>query len=117
MVLSATQSSGESMSQTILVTGASSGIGQSTARLLAERGFTVFGTARKPASATLHGFPMLPLDVRSDDSVRACVAKVVAQAGRLAVLVNNPGYSLTGAAGETSLEEAKAQLEPHFLGD
>ncbi len=104
------------MSQTILVTGASSGIGQSTARLLAERGFTVFGTARKPASAKLHGFSMLPLDVRSDDSVRACVGQVIAQAGRLDVLVNNAGYSVTGAAEETSLEEAKAQLETNFFG-
>ena len=104
------------MSQSILVTGASSGIGQSTARLLAEHGFTVFGTARKPASAKLHGFTMLPLDVRSDDSVRACVAQVVAQSGRLDVLVNNAGYSLTGAAEETSLEEAKAQLETNFFG-
>jgi NAD(P)-dependent dehydrogenase (short-subunit alcohol dehydrogenase family) len=104
------------MSQTILVTGASSGIGQATARLLAERGFTVFGTARKPASAKLHGFTMLPLDVRSDESVRACVEQVAAQAGRLDVLVNNAGYAVTGAAEETTLEEAKAQLETNFFG-
>jgi short-subunit dehydrogenase len=104
------------MSQTILVTGASSGIGQATARLLAERGFTVFGTARKPDSARPHGFTMLALDVRSDDSVRACVEQVIAQAGRLDVLVNNAGYSVTGAAEETSVEEAKAQFETNFFG-
>src|SRR6266566_5138373 len=104
------------MSQTIVVTGASSGIGQSTARLLAERGFTVFGTARKPASAKLDGFSMLPLDVRSDESVRACLEQVTAKAGRLDVLVNNAGYTVTGAAEETSVDEAKAQLETNFFG-
>src|SRR5438445_6880771 len=110
------QSSGESMSQTILVTGASSGIGQATARLLAERGFTVFGTARKPESAQSQGVTMVALDVRSDDSVRACVEQVVAKAGRLDVLVNNAGYTVTGAAEETSIDEAKAQLETNFFG-
>ena len=106
------------MSQTILVTGASSGIGQATARLLAERGFTVFGTARKPERAQSQGVTMVPLDVRSDESVRACVEQVVAKsgAGRLDVLVNNAGYSLTGAAEETSVDEAKAQLETNFFG-
>jgi len=100
------------MSQTILVTGASSGIGQATARLLAGRGFTVFGTARKPQSAQSQGVTMVPLDVRSDESVRACIAEV----GRLDVLVNNAGYSLTGAAEETNVDEAKAQLETNFFG-
>lgn len=104
------------MSQTVLVTGASSGIGQATARLLAERGFTVFGTARKPASGQSQGVTMVALDVRSDESVRACVEQVVAKAGRVDALVNNAGYSLTGAAEETSVDEAKAQFETNFFG-
>jgi len=104
------------MSQTVLVTGASSGIGQSTARLLAERGFTVFGTARKPDPKKREPFTMVALDVRSDDSVRACVDQVMAKAGRLDVLINNAGYSITGAAEETSVDEAKAQLETNFFG-
>jgi NAD(P)-dependent dehydrogenase (short-subunit alcohol dehydrogenase family) len=104
------------MSQTILITGASSGIGQATAGLLADLGFTVFGTARKPEAATSHGFTMVPLDVRSDESVRACVERVTKQAGGIDVLVNNAGYSLTGATEETSLDEAKAQFETNFFG-
>ena len=52
------------MSQTVLVTGASSGIGQATAQLLAERGFNVFGTARKPAAASSSRVTMVALDVR-----------------------------------------------------
>jgi len=107
---------GDLMSQTILVTGASSGIGQSTAQLLAERGFTVFGTARKPDAAKRAPFTMLALDVRSDESVRACMEQVIAKAGRLDVLVNNAGYAMMGAAEETSVEEAKAQFETNFFG-
>jgi short-subunit dehydrogenase len=104
------------MAKMILVTGASSGIGQATARLLARRGLVVFGTARKPETGQSNGVTMVPLDVRSDESVRACVAQVIAQAGRIDVLVNNAGYSLTGAAEETSVDEAKAQLETNFFG-
>ena len=104
------------MTQTILVTGASSGIGRATARLLAERGFTVFGTARKPDPQKRESFTMLALDVRSDDSVRACVEQVIAKAGGIDVLVNNAGYTVTGAAEETSVEEAKAQLDTNFFG-
>ena len=100
------------MSQTVLVTGASSGIGQATARLLTEHGFKVFGTARKPQASQSSNITMVPLDVRADDSVRSCVERV----GPIDVLVNNAGYSLMGSAEETSLEEAKAQLETNFFG-
>ncbi len=84
------------MAQTVLVTGASSGIGQAIAQLLTVRGFTVYGTSRKPTGK------LIPLDVRSDESVRACVDRV----GKIDVLVNNAGYSLMGSAEETSLAEA-----------
>ena len=104
------------MPLTVLVTGASSGIGQAIARLLAERGFNVFGTARKPAASRSSNVTMVPLDVRSDDSVRSCVQQVLSQTGRIDVLVNNAGYNLMGAAEETSLDEAKAQLETNFWG-
>jgi len=59
------------MTQTVLVTGASSGIGKATALLLKREGFTVFGTTRRPDAIGPQEFPMLSLDVRSDDSVKA----------------------------------------------
>jgi NAD(P)-dependent dehydrogenase (short-subunit alcohol dehydrogenase family) len=101
----------------VLITGASSGVGQSTARLLSQKGYRVFGTSRNPASSeAIPTVQMLPLDVRSDDSVAACVKAVTAQGGRLDVVVNNAGYELAGALEELSLDEAKAQFETNFFG-
>jgi NAD(P)-dependent dehydrogenase (short-subunit alcohol dehydrogenase family) len=105
----------------VLITGASSGIGRATAQQLAARGYTVFGTSRDPtaaatAAAALPGVTMLPLDVREDESVHACVASVLAQAGRIDVLFNNAGFELAGALEEVSDAEARAQFETNFFG-
>jgi NADP-dependent 3-hydroxy acid dehydrogenase YdfG len=101
----------------VLVTGASSGVGQSTARLLSQKGFKVFGTSRNPASAeAIPTVEMLALDVRTDASVSACVKAIANQVGRVDVLINNAAYELAGALEEVSLEEAKAQFETNFFG-
>jgi NAD(P)-dependent dehydrogenase (short-subunit alcohol dehydrogenase family) len=59
---------------------------------------------------------MLPLDVRSDESVAACLSAVAGLTDRLDILVNNAGYELAGALEELSLDEAKAQFETNFFG-
>lgn len=59
---------------------------------------------------------MVALDVRSDDSVKACFDDVFSKAGRLDVLIDCAGYALTGAAEETTVAEAKAQFETNFWG-
>src|SRR5215470_9269134 len=101
----------------VLITGASSGVGQATARLLSQNGYKVFGTGRNPASAeAIPMVEMLALDVRSDDSVAACVKEVINEAGRIHVLVNNAAYELAGAVEETSIDDAKAQFETNFFG-
>jgi short-subunit dehydrogenase len=101
----------------VLITGASSGVGQSTARLLAHRGYKVFGTSRNPGgSAIIPAVEMLPLDVRADDSVQACVEAVSSRSGRLDVLINNAGQELAGAVEEVSAEECRAQFETNFFG-
>jgi NAD(P)-dependent dehydrogenase (short-subunit alcohol dehydrogenase family) len=106
-----------SSQKVVLITGASSGIGQSIARVLAQKGFMVFGTSRNPHAAEhVPAVEVLPLDVRSDESVKACVDTVLVQAGRLDILVNNAGYVLGGAVEEATIEEARAQFETNFFG-
>src|SRR5262245_34910867 len=101
----------------VLITGASSGVGQATARLVAQGGCRDFGSSRNPASdEPIPSGTMLALDVRADDSVAACVKSVLDQAGRLDVLINNAGQELAGAIEELSLDEAKGQFETNFFG-
>jgi NAD(P)-dependent dehydrogenase (short-subunit alcohol dehydrogenase family) len=100
----------------VLITGASSGVGHSTARLLSQRGLRVFGTSRRPVGDGDAGIEMLPLDVCSDESVRTCLDSVCSRSGRLDVLVNNAAYELAGALEELSLDEARAQFETNLFG-
>ena len=98
-----------------LVTGASSGIGKATAERLAVGGFRTFGTSRSERPDA-DGIEMVRLDVRSADSVRECVDRVMSRAGRLDVLVNNAGVMHQGLAEETSVDEARAAFETNFFG-
>src|SRR5512147_893284 len=103
-------------SRVVLVTGASSGIGEAIAARLAKDGHQVFGTSRKVGRAPQGGVEMLALDVCSDASVQACVEALLRKAGRIDALVSNAGYLLSGAIEEATLEEARAQLETNFFG-
>jgi NAD(P)-dependent dehydrogenase (short-subunit alcohol dehydrogenase family) len=99
----------------VLVTGASSGIGEAIVARLAKDGHRVFGTSRKGGS-TRDGVELLTLDVRSDASVQSCVEELLRRTGSIDALVNNAGYLLTGAIEEMTIEEARAQLETNFFG-
>ncbi len=99
-----------------LVTGASSGIGNATARLLAKQGYQVFGTSRTPQQTHLDGFALLQLDIRSDESVEQCVNIVLQQASRIDLLVNNAGYNQVGAIEENSITDAQAQFDTNLFG-
>src|SRR5213082_1404489 len=103
--------------QVALVTGASSGIGEAAARKLVAAGFTVYGTSRKAVAGDQRdGVTFLPLDVTDDASVAAAVGDVLARSGHIDVLVNNAGFGVTGAAEESSVEQARALFETNVFG-
>ena len=102
--------------QTILVTGASSGIGAAIADKLAADGHRVIGTARNASGRRSSGVEMVSLDVRSDESVAACIDGVLQKTEHIDVLVNNAGYLVSGAIEETSLEQAREQFDTNFFG-
>ena len=100
-----------------LVTGASSGIGASTAQRLAMAGYKVYGTSRRGVQSGQRSFAMLPLDVTSDESVEAAVRELIRREGRIDLLVNNAGFGVAPAgAEESSIEQAKAIFETNFFG-
>jgi len=101
----------------VLITGASSGIGRACAQHLARCGHRVFGTQRRSVSSPEgSGIEMLAMDVNEDESVRRAVATVLERAGALDAVVNNAGNAFMGAIEDTSIEEARAQLETNFFG-
>jgi NAD(P)-dependent dehydrogenase (short-subunit alcohol dehydrogenase family) len=107
---------GDSKPSVVLITGASSGIGQACARHLARRGYQVFGTSRRPQPGAEEPFEMIPMDVTDEDSVRQGVAAVLAQAGRLDAVVNNAGFGFGGAVEDTSIDEAQQMFDANFFG-
>lgn len=102
----------------VLITGASSGIGQACALHLAGRGWRVFGTRRSSSQVPEGGtrFETITMDVDNDASVEAGVDALLQRAGRLDAVVNNAGIALMGPIEDTSTEEAKAQMETNFFG-
>jgi NAD(P)-dependent dehydrogenase (short-subunit alcohol dehydrogenase family) len=107
------------ISKAVLITGCSSGIGHATAEWLADRGWTVYATARKPESIQDlegRGCRLLALDVTDEDSMRAAVAAVEEQEGAVGVLVNNAGYSQSGAVESLRMEDLRAQFETNVFG-
>ena len=103
----------------VLVTGCSSGIGQATADRLARNGWTVYATTRRLESMTeleAAGCRLLRLDVTDDDSMRAAVEEIERVEGAVGALVNNAGYSLSGAVESIALEDARRQFETNVFG-
>jgi short-subunit dehydrogenase len=106
----------ENGAKVVLVTGASSGLGHAIAKALAAKNHRVFGTARAPRTGKESGFTLLPLDVRQDESVAACIAEIIRAAGRIDAVVNNAGFGIAGAIEDTTVAEALSQFETNFFG-
>ena len=106
-------------SKAVLITGCSTGIGRETARHLAGKDWTVYATARRPesiADLAAAGCKTLALDVNDEASMQAAVDAVVEAEGAVGVLVNNAGYSQSGAVESITLDSIRRQFETNVFG-
>jgi short-subunit dehydrogenase len=107
------------MKNVILVTGASSGIGASTVKLLLEQGHTVYAAARRTERMkeleTL-GAKLLAMDVTDDEAMQRGVQQIIHAEQRIDVLVNNAGYGSFGSLEEVPMSEARYQFDVNVFG-
>ncbi len=106
-------------SKAVLITGCSSGIGRATALRLARSGWSVYATARRVETLgelSAAGCETLALDVCDEDSMQAAVAEVEREHGAVGVLINNAGYSQSGAIETVPLEAVRRQFETNVFG-
>ena len=106
-------------SKAVLITGCSSGIGRASALRLARSGWTVYASARRLESiAELQdaGCRTLALDVTDEASMRAAVESVVSAEGAVGVLINNAGYSQSGAIESVPMDAMRRQFETNVFG-
>jgi len=106
-------------SKAVLITGCSSGIGHATALRLAGSGWRVYASARRPETLgelAAAGCRTLALDVTDEDSMRAAVAEVEQAEGAVGVLINNAGYSQSGAIETVPIDAVRRQFETNVFG-
>src|SRR5437660_6301770 len=106
-------------SEAVLITGCSSGIGRATALRLARSGWTVYASARRPETLVDladAGCRTLALDVTDEQSMSAAVAGVEQAEGAVGVLINNAGYSQSGAIETVPMDAARRQFETNYFG-
>lgn len=109
----------------VLITGASSGIGRSTALRLARAGYQVVGTARDPAAATARiekdiggklPFKLVDMDLTEPDSIEVGYAQALHALGGVDVLVNNAGMGELGSVEDTPLQDSRRMFEVNYFG-
>ncbi len=106
-------------SKAVLITGCSTGIGRATSERLAGKGWTVYATARRTEAIEdlkAKGCHTLALDVTDEASMRDAVSQVEQAEGAVGVLVNNAGYSQSGAVESVNLDDVRSQFETNVFG-
>lgn len=104
------------MSKVVLITGASSGIGKSTAEFLSQKGFVVYGTGRNPKNDVKNSYSLIALDVTKPESIAKAIQYVIEKEGRIDVLVNNAGMGITGPIEDTPTDEMRKVFDTNFFG-
>ncbi|WP_428261210.1 oxidoreductase [Haliangium sp.] len=108
-----------SLPKVVLITGCSSGIGKATALRLHRAGYLVYATARRPETLgelAEAGCRTVALDVTDEASMASAVARIEAEHGAVDVLVNNAGYSQSGALEEVAIDAVRRQFETNVFG-
>ncbi|WP_460569047.1 SDR family oxidoreductase [Flaviaesturariibacter terrae] len=103
------------MKQVILITGASSGLGEEMARHLAIAGHTVYGSARR-IEGQQKPFHTVNMDVTDADSISTAVARIVEREGRIDVLVNNAGLGIAGPVEQLAIDDVQRVLDTNVVG-
>jgi short-subunit dehydrogenase len=103
------------MSKVVLITGASSGIGNAIANYLHSKGYKVYGTSRNPKKNKFL-FEVIALDVLNKHSIDTAIKLILKKEGKLDVLVNNAGMGITGAIEDTPTDEMRNVFETNFFG-
>ena len=103
------------MNRIIVITGGTSGIGLETAKALAAQGCTVYELSRRDKGAA-PGVKHITADVTDEKQVRAAVERIVTEAGRIDVLINNAGFGISGAIEFTDTADAQRQFDVNFFG-
>lgn len=107
------------MNKVILITGASSGMGKDAAMRLIQEGNIVYGAARrieKMKDIAAAGGHVLAMDITKEATVQAAVDKIIAEQGRIDVLLNNAGFGLYGSVEDVTIDEARYQFEVNLFG-
>lgn len=107
------------MTKTVLITGCSSGIGEATAARLVDAGWDVWASARRPETLdglVAAGCQAVALDVTDEASMTRAVDTVLGGSGRLDALVNNAGYSQSGAVESLDVDAVRRQFETNVFG-
>ncbi|MGI6279210.1 MAG: SDR family oxidoreductase [Acutalibacteraceae bacterium] len=102
------------MKKTVVITGASAGIGYHAARVFLKNGYTVYGISRKPSD--LEGLKHISADLTDESSVVSAFDKIVSEAGWIDILINNAGSGISGAVEFTDISDAKYQFDVNFFG-
>ncbi len=107
------------MKRVAIITGASSGMGKSTALKLQAKGITVYGAARRlerMKDLENAGINIISLDITDEESINKCVNTVIDKEGRIDILINNAGYGSYGTIEDVPIDEAKHQFEVNLFG-
>lgn len=103
------------MNKVVLITGASSGLGEALATCMSTRGYRVYGTSRK-GEQTATAYQMLAMDVQQDESVKNAIGQLLEKEGRIDVVINNAGIGIAAPLEEVSMEKVMQVFQTNVFG-